>query len=242
MTRTRLILSSLLAVLVVSVVATASTSTPASASGSCLKVKTTPGYCVEVAPLENATAEVEGTNSGASILKGTVASVTAEVKCEKGKITGTIEGGAAGTVGKSTATMTFEECKLVKPTNCKLSASSKTIETSELKDELELTGSGKRIENKFEPKEGNNFASIGIEGKESSCVIAHVAEEKGFPVSGSQVCEVDTSNTVAETEAITHKMKCTASGGLAIGTNPAEMTSEATVKLTSGKKWSVKET
>jgi hypothetical protein len=240
MSRTRLILLGLLAVVVVSFVATASTSTPASASGSCLKVKTTPGYCVEVAPLENASAEVEGTNSGASILKGTVASVAAEVKCEKGKMTGTIEGGAAGAVGKSKATMTFEECKLVTPSNCRLTT--KTIGTSELKDELELTGSTKRIEDKFEPKEGNNFASIGIEGKESSCVIAHVGEEIKFAVSGSQACEVDTSNTVAETEAPTHKMKCTSSGGLAIGTNPAEMTSEATVKLTSGKKWSVKET
>jgi hypothetical protein len=239
MTRTRLILSSLLVVLVVSVIATASTSTPASASGSCLKVKTTPGYCVEVAPLENAT-EVEGANSGASILKGTVASVAAEVKCEKGKMTGTIVGGVAGTVGKSTGTMTFEECKLITPANCKLA--SKTIETTELKDELELTGSGKRIEDKFEPKEGTAFAGITIEGKESSCVIAHVAEQKTFVVSGSQACEVDTSNTEAETEATTHKMKCTASGGLAIGTNPAEITSEAAVKLKSGKKWSVKET
>jgi hypothetical protein len=242
MSRTKLILLGLAALVVVSVVATASTSTPASASGSCSKVKTVPGYCIEGVPLESAAAEVEGTISGASILKGTVASVTAEVKCEKGKMTGTIEGGAAGTVGKSTGTMTFEECKLVTPTNCKLSAGSKTIETSELKDVLELTGSGKRIEDKFEPKEGTTFASIGIEGKESSCVIAHVAEEKGFPVSGSQVCEIDTSNTEAETEAATHKMKCTTSGGLAIGTNPAEMTSEAIVKLKSGKKWSIKET
>lgn len=239
MSRTKLILLGLLVVVAVSVVATTSTSTPASASGSCSKVKTAPGYCVEGVPLEGVM-EVEGTNSGASILKGTVGSVTAEVKCEKGKMTGTIEGGVPGTVGKSTGTMTFEECKLVTPTNCKLA--SKTIETTELKDELELTGSAKRIEDKFEPKTGTAFAGVTIEGKESSCVIAHVAEEKTFIVSGSQVCEIDTSNTEAETEMPTHKMKCTASGGLAIGTNPAEMTSEVAVKLKSGKKWSIKET
>jgi hypothetical protein len=242
MSRTRLILLGLLAAVAVSVIATASTSTPASASGSCSKVKTVPGYCVEGVPLENATAEVEGTNSGASILKGTVGTVASEVKCEKGKLTGTIEGVAAGTLGKSTATMTFEECKLVTPTNCELSAGSKTIETTELKDELELTGSGKRIEDKFEPKTGTTFASIGIEGKESSCVIAHVAEEKGFPVSGSQVCEIDTNNAEAETEATTHKMKCTNPAGLKIGGNKAEMTSEVSIKLKSGKKWSIKET
>jgi hypothetical protein len=240
MSRTRLILLGLLAAVAVSVIATASTSTPASASGSCSKVSTAPGYCVEGAPLVSSSAEVEGTNSGASILKGTVGMVTAEVKCEKGKLTGTIEGGAVGTVGKSTATMTFEECKLVSPTNCELTT--KTIGTSELKDELELTGSGKRIEDRFEPKTGTTFASIGFEGKESSCVIAHVGEEIKFAVSGSQVCEIDTSNTEAETEATTHKMKCTNPVGLKIGGNKAEMASEVNVKLKSGKKWSVKET
>jgi hypothetical protein len=238
MSRTRLILAGLLALLVVGVVASASTSTPASASGSCKSVGT-PGYCVEGAPLVSSSAEVEGTNSGASILKGTIGMVTSEVKCENGKMTGTIEGGAAGAVGTSTANMTFEECKLVTPTNCKLT--SKTIETVELKDEL--TGGGtKRIEDKFEPKEGTAFAGVTIEGKESSCVIAHVGEKKQFIVSGSQVCQVDTSNAEAETEATSHKLKCTATGGLKIGTNPAEITSEVSVKLTSGKKWSVKET
>lgn len=238
MSRTRLILLGLLAALAVGVVASASAEPPPPSS--CLKVTTAPAYCIEGVPLVSSSAEVEGTNNGASILKGTIGSVTSEVKCEKGKLTGTIEGGAAGAAGKSTAKMTFEECALVKPTNCELTT--KTIGTAELKDELELTGSGKRIEDKFEPKAGTTFASIGIEGKESSCVIAHVGEEIKFAVSGSQVCEVDTSNTAAETEATTHKMKCVAAGGLAIGTNPAEMTSEATVKLKSGKKWSVKET
>src|ERR1700691_3918238 len=127
MSRTKLILLGLLAAVAVSVIATASTSTRASASGSCSKVSTTPGYCVEGAPLVSSSAEVEGTNSGASILKGTVGMVTSEVKCEKGKLTGTIEGGVAGAVGKSTAKMTFEECALVKPTNCELTT--KTIGT-----------------------------------------------------------------------------------------------------------------
>ncbi len=68
----------------------------------CWKVTTAPAYCIAGSPLVNPSAEVEGTNIGASILKGTVASVTSEVKCEKGKLTGTIEDGAAGTVGKST--------------------------------------------------------------------------------------------------------------------------------------------
>jgi hypothetical protein len=56
------------------------------------------------------------------------------------------------------------------------------------------------------------------------------------------VCEIDTSNAEAETEAITHKMKCTNPVGLKIGGNKAEITSEVSVKLKSGKNWSVKET
>jgi hypothetical protein len=236
MSKTRLIIAGLLVVLTGGVVASASAEPPPPTS---CKAAGTPSYCVEGVALVSSSEEVEGTNSGASILKGTIGGVTSEVKCEKGKLTGLIEGGAVGTAGKSTAIMTLEECKLVTPTNCKLT--SKKIETAGLKGGL--TGGGaKRIEDKFEPKEGTMFTSFGIEGKESSCVIAHVGEEIGFAVSGSQVCEVDTSNTEAETEATTHKIKCVAAGGLEIGTNPAEITSEVIVKLKSGKKWSVKET
>jgi hypothetical protein len=243
MSRTRLILLGLLVVVAVSVVATASTSTPASASGSCSKVKTVPGYCVEGAPLENATEKIEGTNSGTSVLKTTMASVETEIKCEKGKSKGTIEDGAAGTVGKLTMTDTFEKCKLAKPENCKLGASDEEeIKTASLAGELVLTSG--RVEDKLKPKSGT-FALVGVEGKESSCVISHVAEEKIFSVTGSQLCEVDKNNTEAEAEAKTHKIICKTSGSsLEIGTSssPAEMTSEATVNLTSNKNWSIKET
>jgi hypothetical protein len=240
MSRTRLILLGLLAAVAVSVFATASTSTPASALGSCSKVSTAPAYCVEGSPLASgATEKTEGTNSGEATLKATIAGVSSEIKCEKGKSTGTIEGEAAGAVGKSITTMTFEKCKMIAPENCKLTSADKTIETTELQGELELVSG--RIEDKLVPREGA-FATILIEGKTSSCVIAEVGKPVGFNVTGSQVCEVGSSNTEAETEATTHKIACSATGGLKIGTNPTEMASEATVNLTSGKKWSVKET
>ncbi len=69
MSRIRLGLLGLLAVVAVSVIATTSTSTPASASGSCSKVKTAASYCVEGVPLENASAAIEGTNIGTSVLQ-----------------------------------------------------------------------------------------------------------------------------------------------------------------------------
>jgi hypothetical protein len=238
MSRIRLILLGLLAVAVaVGVVASNSGAEPPPPTA--CKTTGTPSYCIEGVALVNASAEIEGTNNGASILKGTVAMATSEVKCENGKMTGTIEGGAAGAVGTSTATMTLEECKLVEPTNCKLT--SKKIETVELKDELSGGGTN-RIDDKFEPKEGTTFASVGFEGKESSCAIAHVGEEVRFKVSGSQVCAIDTNNAEAETEAISHKLKCTNPVGLKIGGNKAEMTSEVSIKLKSGKTWSIKET
>jgi len=208
---------------------------------SCMTVTSAPAYCVAGAPLASgATEKFEGTNSGASILKATVSMVKIEIRCEVGKSKGNIEGGAGGTVGKSTVTDTFEGCKMIKPTNCKLTATSeKEIKTAELKGELGLTAG--RVEDELESKT-SAFAGVGIEGQETSCVISHVGEEKTFSVTGSQLCEVDSSNSAAEKEEPTHKIICKTSGSsLKIG-GKAEITSEATVKLTSGKDWSVKET
>ena len=238
MSRTRLILLGLLAVVAVgAVIATTSGAEPP--TGACTTVTSAPAYCVAGVPPASAE-KFEGTNVGEATLKATVSMVKTEIKCAAGKSKGTIEDGAAGTVGKSTVTDTFETCKMIKPANCKLtSQDEKEIETAPLKGELVMTGS--RIEDKLESKT-SAFAGISIEGKESSCVIAHVGEEKTFSVIGSQLCEVDSSNTAAEKEATTHKIICKPSGSsLEIG-GPAEITSEATVKLTSGKDWSVKET
>jgi hypothetical protein len=244
MSRTKLILAGLLALLVVGVVATASTSTPASASGSCMKVGT-PAYCVEGTPLVSASEEAAGT-SGSAILKATIANVTAEIKCASGKSTGFIEGGAAGAVGKSKIKITFETCKLLAPEYCKLTSAEETkIKTTELAGELELTGG--KILDKLEPKSGAAFATVGIEGG-SSCGIGEVEKPEAFNITGSQLCEVDSSKTTAETEAEKHKLICKASGSgnLAIGGNPAEIADETmTVELSGAKAhdhWSVKET
>jgi hypothetical protein len=247
MSRTRLILLGLLAVVVVGVVASASATEPPKACGG--KVEKVPNYCVGGFQLENSKGEpisekVEGTN-GESILKATIASVTSEVKCGKGKTTGTIEDGASGTVGKSKATIKFEECKLIKPANCRLTAADeKEIETTPLKGELTLNAG--RVEDKLESKTAA-FAGISIEGKEPTeptCVIADFENPKTFNITGSQLCEVGETNTEAEAEVpgLSHKTICKTSGSsLKLGGNKAEIASEATTKLVSGKKWSVKE-
>jgi len=238
MSRTRLILLGLLAVVAVGAVV-ASTSGAEPQVGTCGAVTSAPAYCVAGVPPASPE-KFEGTNSGESILKATVSMVKTEIKCEAGKSKGTIEDGAAGTVGKSAVIDTFEGCKLIKPANCKLSAGDEEeVKTSELKGELGLTAG--RVEDKLESKTGI-FAGISIEGKESSCMISHVGEVKTFSVTGSQLCEVDGSNSAAEKEEPTHKIICKTSGSsLKVG-GKAEITSEAAVKLTSGKDWSVKET
>lgn len=246
MSRSRLILLSLLAAFVVGAVATASATEPPKKCGG--KVMTTPNYCVGGVQLENSKGEsisekIEGPD-GESVLKTTVGNVNTEIKCTKGKSTGTIENGTSGTVGKSKAKITLETCKLLKPANCKLTAAEESaIKTTELKGALALTGG--RIEDKLEPKEGAAFASISIEGENVSCVIAEPGKPETYAVTGSQLCEVDSSNTEAETETEKHKLICKFSGSsLKIGENKAEMSSEATVALSGAKAhgaWSVKE-
>jgi hypothetical protein len=242
MLRTKLILLALLAVLAVSLIATALATEPPKKCGG--KVNAVPTYCVEGLQLENAKGEptsatIEGT-FGVSTLKATVGGVASEVECKKGKSSGLIKDGSSGTMGKSTTGNTFEECKLLKPANCKLTAANESkIKTAELQGALLLTAG--RIEDKLAPPE-SGLAIIGIEGKESTCVIAEVEKPKLFEITGSQICEIDKGNAEAEAEATTHKIICKISGGsLKIGGSIAEMTNESTVKLVSGQKWSINE-
>ena len=243
MSRTRLILSGLLIVAVVVGMVVSSSGAESPPPSGCMSVGT-PSYCIAGVALVSASENVEGT-SGSAILKATIGGVTAEIKCASGKSTGTIEGGVAGTVGKSKTKITFETCKLLAPEQCKLTATEEAkIKTSELAGELELTGG--KILDKLEPKTGAAFATIGIEGETTSCVIAEPGRPEGYNVTGSQLCEVDSSKTVAETEAEKHKLICKASAGLKIGGNPAEITDETMAVELSGAKahghWSVKET
>ena len=110
MSRTRLILLGLLAVVAVGAVI-ASTSGAEPPAGACTTVTSAPAYCVAGVPPASPE-KFEGTNVGEATLKATVSMVKTEIKCETGKSKGTIEDGAAGTVGKSAVTDTFEGCKL----------------------------------------------------------------------------------------------------------------------------------
>lgn len=247
MSRSRLIPLGLLAALIVSGVATASASEPPDKCGG--KVSTTPTYCIEGLQVENSKGEeasekVEGAN-GEAILKATVASAEAEIKCGKGTSKGTIEDGISGVIGKSTATITYTECKVTKPAGCELGVSEHSqIKTEPLAGELVMS-SGGRIEDKLKSK-SSVFAAVAIEGEEGAkCDISAIGEEKRFNISGTQTCEVDKSNTEAEKEAKEHKLICKTSGSaLELGENEAEMTGEGSIELSGAKahdNWSIKE-
>jgi hypothetical protein len=245
MSRTRLILVGLLAaaVAVGVVVSSSGAEPPPPPSGSCTAVGT-PSYCIAGTPLVNAAENFEGT-SGSAILKATITGTTAEIKCASGTSTGTIEGGAAGTAGKSKTKIIFETCKLLAPEHCKLTSAEETkIKTTELMGELQVSGG--KILDKLEPKGGAAFAGISIEGESSLCGVAEAEKTVTYNVTGSQSCEVDSGKTEAETETEKHKLICKSMAGLKIGSNPAEITDETMAVELSGAKahghWGVKET
>ena len=230
MSRIRLILLGLLAVAVVAVVASASASAnrrpPAVGKSRRRRTTASPGSSWKTRRA-NDLGKSRRHERRQSILKGTIASVTSEIKCGKGKSTGTIEDGAAGTVGKSKATITFEECRLVKPGHCKLtSAEEKEIETTDLKGELELISG--RIEDKLEPKTG---CLCRDQHRRQRIFVWDCGsrETQNLHITGSQLCEVDSSKAEAETEAEKHKLICKSlRGSLKIGGNLAEMTDGTT--------------
>jgi hypothetical protein len=235
-----LILLGVLAAVAASAVGSASAS-----AAVCGAVTAAPDWCEEGVPNhELASPEAVDGTSGESILKGTIAAARVRIKCASDKLTGKVEDGAAESVGKSKeGKITFETCTLVEPANCKLTAAQETsIATNNLKDKLVLTGAGKRIEDEFEPEPpATAFATIAIEGKEASCVIAAVGEVKEFPVTGTQLCEVDGSNAAAETFAETHKVICKTTGSkLKLGGNNASFTSEAAVAFNLDQKWAIR--
>ena len=213
MTRGKLVLLSLVAVLAASAVASASASAAFDAF-ICQKVATG-GHWKNAACSENSGSgfetqeittqtKIEGTGLTA-ILKSEIGTTKIYIDCQKTKATGTIEKD-----GKTTATIEYEECKLYEETTGKVVSNCEvpTI-TAKVLDKLE--GSKGAIEDQFTPAEGEKFAQVKIEG--ASCVL------KGtFEVKGSQKCKLPGAETFLES----HELKCEESGSsLKFGTKEA---------------------
>jgi hypothetical protein len=155
---------------------------------------------------------------GASKLKGEVAGAKLTVECAKGKSTTgkLIEKGAS-----KENILTYEECKVVGTLATKCEVKS-TLVTNDLKGSQTQSG---RTEDTFEPEAaGGPFIEIelkAIPGK--TCTPAAT-----YKVTGSQTCEVDTSNAVAKETKSEHELICKPGSNLKLGGNPAEY--EGTVK------------
>lgn len=174
-------------------------------------------------------AKVTGTSKAkaVSVLKSELDGVPISIVCQKNKVAGTLE-----VEGKSSSTkITYEECAIEGSWAKKCEVPS-TISTNSLKDQLSSSG---RIEDTFEP-EGTNFVEIeikAISGK--TCSIATT-----YPIKGSQTCEIDKSNTEAETLKEEHETICKTSGSnLKLGPESATYEGTDVVKLESGGYWAV---
>jgi len=170
--------------------------------------------------------KVKGT-SGVSKLSATALGVPITIECKQDKIAGEL-----GSGGSSTNTViTYEKCVLggAAEEDCKVE---KTLTTNKLKDQLTSSG---RIEDTFEPETGTKFITIAI-----SHTTGHECSIEGsYPITGSQKCEVDTSNSVAETLQAAHEVICDTSGSsLKLGGNAATYQGTAKINLDSpGGNW-----
>jgi|HubBroStandDraft_4_1064222.scaffolds.fasta_scaffold34782_2 hypothetical protein len=165
--------------------------------------------------------KISGTD-GVSILEGKIGGSTAKVECKKGTF-----GAEIGLSGTGKGTDHFSECKLLKPTACRLTtAEEENIQGSFTavligklevpgKPEAEFTGSGTSEE----------ITTIEIENKTSEC-----ADAGNYSISGKQDLELPE----AEKKLVEHEFAAKKTGSnLKLGGEPASLSSTAKLKLLS---------
>lgn len=216
MSKTRLILASILAALAVSAVASATASAA-------------PQYVINKVSFSG-----EETVEG-KVKAGTKAVLTsklnggAEIKieCSKGSLnTGKLRENFKG----SAKAINFEECKVATPTGCSVA---KTLTTNEVTAEAVDTGTV-GVSEKFAPKTGTTFITINVSGE--LC-----AGEGSYPVTGAAECE-GLNPTVEE---VNKGCNFTSTSGstLKFGTNTATLIEEsefALIGANKGKTWFIK--
>ena len=240
MSRFKLVLLSMLAMLALGSVASASASAHRFVNSQCVPYTNaliaweTKAKCVAQNPaggdaiknweLEGiAAAKVEGT-SGESILEGEVALVKVFIKCNKDTFSGELEA-----TGASKGKVEFTECRVVNKKgnqieNCKVK------EPIEFKFKDQLVSSP--VEDEFKPAAGAIFVEITMEAEAGGvCAISGT-----YKVEGTQTCKLPSAGTLQAE----HEIVCEPSGSsLKFAGNPATFTSTEKVKLESGGKWAM---
>jgi hypothetical protein len=122
-------------------------------------------------------------------------------------------------------------CEMKKPQGC-------TVRRVAFEFYGALGGSLSSLTDKFTGAgRGEELFKLAIEPKESEkCSLSGE-----YVIAGSQTCGVDSSKKRAEEEKIEHEMVCKPTGSeIHLGSNPVTFQYTETVKLVSGKKWSAR--
>jgi hypothetical protein len=208
MSRFRLILVSLFAVVAVGAVSAASASADSCTGGSNLVFCTSPGNL----PLVGETVLGSG---GLALLASIIGGAEAKFHCPSFDVTGTL-----GKLGASTGLLLFLNCKEEKPAGCKLSAANEKEIDANFKEQQEttglalLTGSGT----------GEEFTTLTVEDKSAPTELC--AAKGALKVSGKQM--VETSTGAALNQTVTAKK---AESFLKLGAETASFNGVAQVHL-----------
>lgn len=239
MSKVKLILLGMLAVLAVSAVASATA-----------EAKETIGFwdcqphenghwensqCTKAGPPDDYETEeiretkAEGT-SQTSELAGKLLGISVLIRCEKDTFTATLKAG-----GASEGEVKFTGCRVLTENESVLKERPECIvkEPIEFKFTDRLIETGKQAfsdEFKGILESGKTFVEITIENKGTEkCPVADTAK-----VTGTQTCPIPK----AEEPLVTHEIVCTPTGSnLELGGKPAKFTSTEKVKLDSGQDW-----
>jgi hypothetical protein len=155
--------------------------------------------------------------SGLSLLTGVALGANIKLHCKKDTFTGQLE-----LLGRNHGTISFKECVLVEPSNCKLGATEETAIPAVVLSQL--IGTIAKPEVLFASLTGTagTIAEFKIIEKSGCAVIGN------YPVTGEQICELP-NGTVALVE---HEIKCTkAKLLLKVGGNSAGFSSIAQIHL-----------
>jgi hypothetical protein len=172
-----------------------------------------PEFIVEGEAVKTAKS-VEGT-SGVSKLATEIGSTKITIACNKDKASGAIEA-----EGKSSVTITFEECRVEGASGC-------TVANTTGKSLGRLIEKGGNIEDELYEEGAGPFATVKITG----CALNGT-----FQVKGTQICELPGGPEVL----ITHEVACKSAGSnLKFGTKAATLESTEKVKLDSGEVWGI---
>jgi hypothetical protein len=238
LSRTKVVLLGLLAVLVVS----------AAASATASAINQQPHWLVNQQVLWEGKVELEvnNNNQGPFILDGKISTTNIEIQCKTIKGTAFIEG-TKKYHGLDSGSVKFTNCELVGVANCVVEVEEVTVKSSlwqhgTIKEASENKPKTKTLQVLFEPKANNLFTKILIKNGAKECLLKGTFEVKGQTAAETSEAE-DKDVTEAKlvwqkpNQKSVHQQKSEGTGeegtevGLIFGGQPAELQGDINLKL-----------